>query len=151
MAPDLEQLEALLKLMREYRVSEVEHTNDGDSLRVTLEPEGGVVIPAGVPVQAPQAAIAAPAPAAPAEEAVAEGEVIKSPMVGTFYASSKPGTPPYVSVGSKVVQGQTLCIVEAMKLMNEIEAEMAGTIVEILVDNETPVQFGQPLFRITPA
>jgi acetyl-CoA carboxylase biotin carboxyl carrier protein len=147
MTPDLEQLESLLKLMREYRVSEIEQTTDGDSLRVALEPEGGVIIPAALPVHAQPA----PAAAAPAEAPVAEGEVIKSPMVGTFYASAKPGTPPFVSVGSKVTQGQTLCIVEAMKLMNQIEAEMAGTIAEILVENEAPVQFGQPLFRITPA
>jgi acetyl-CoA carboxylase biotin carboxyl carrier protein len=146
MTPDLEQLEALLKLMREYRVSEIEQTTDGDSLRVALEPEGGVMVPAALPAPVQPA----PAAVAPAEAPVAEGEVIKSPMVGTFYSSAKPGTPPFVSVGSKVTPGQTLCIVEAMKLMNQIEAEMAGTIAEILVENETPVQFGQPLFRITP-
>ena len=146
MALDLEQVESLLKLMREYRVSEVEHEADGSRLRLALEPEGGVIIPAGVPLQAvaPAAMMAAPA-AAP----VVEGELVKSPMVGTFYAAAKPGAPPYVSVGDTVSLGQTLCIVEAMKLMNEIEAEIGGTIAEIMVENESPVQFGQPLFRIT--
>jgi acetyl-CoA carboxylase biotin carboxyl carrier protein len=146
MALDLEQVESLLKLMREYRVSEVEHEADGSRLRVALEPEGGVVIPAGLPLQ--PAMMAAPQ-AAPAAEPVVEGKVVKSPMVGTFYAAAKPGTPPFVSVGDKVSQGQTLCIVEAMKLMNQIEAEFGGTLAEIMVENESPVQFGQPLFRIT--
>jgi len=142
MALDLEQIESLLKLMREYRVSEVEHEADGSRLRVALEPEGGVLIPAGVPLQAAAQAVAAVDP-------VVEGEVLKSPMVGTFYASTKPGAPPFVNVGDRVSKGQTLCIVEAMKLMNQIEAEFGGIIAEVMVENESPVQFGQPLFRIT--
>jgi acetyl-CoA carboxylase biotin carboxyl carrier protein len=141
---DLEQVESLLKLMREYRVSEYEHEEDGARLRLALQPEGGVLQSVGVPV-----ALAANAPQAPqAAPAAMAGEVIKSPMVGTFYAAAKPGSPPFVSVGDVISKGQVLCIVEAMKLMNQIEAEVTGTLVEILVENETPVQFGQPLFRI---
>jgi acetyl-CoA carboxylase biotin carboxyl carrier protein len=97
--------------------------------------------------------IAAPAPAAPApaEAAAAaqpEGHVVKSPMVGTFYRSASPGAKPFVEIGDEIGQGDTLCIVEAMKLMNEIEADAAGTIKAILVENGQPVEFGQPLFVI---
>ena len=145
---DLEKVESLLKLMREYRVSEYEHEADGQRLRLALEPEGGVMIPAPMGVPMPAAGVAPTPAAASSAEPVLEGEVVKSPMVGTFYLAPKPGAPPFVSVGDKVGAGQTLCIVEAMKLMNEIEAEFAGTILEILVENESPVQFGQPLFRM---
>ncbi|MBX3592647.1 MAG: acetyl-CoA carboxylase biotin carboxyl carrier protein, partial [Burkholderiaceae bacterium] len=102
---------------------------------------------------APVAAAAAPgapgsaAPAAPAPEAPA-GHLVKSPMVGTFYRSAQPGADPFVSVGSQVKEGDTLCIIEAMKLMNEIEADKSGTIKAVLVDNGSPVEFGQPLFAI---
>ena len=93
---------------------------------------------------APAAAVAAPvaAPAAPS------GHIVKSPMVGTFYRSAQPGSDPYVSVGSQVKEGDTLCIIEAMKLMNEIEADKSGTIKSVLADNGSPVEFGQPLFVI---
>jgi len=100
---------------------------------------------APVPAVAPAAPAAEAAPAAPAEP---EGTVVKSPMVGTFYSASAPGNPPYVQVGSSVKAGDTLCIIEAMKLLNEIEAESAGTIKKILVENGSPVEFGQPLFII---
>jgi len=144
---DLEKVESLLKLMREYRVAEYEQEEDGSRLRLALQPEGGVVQSVVAPV-----AVAASAPqAAPAAPAAMAGEVIKSPMVGTFYTASKPGAPPFVSVGDVISKGQVLCIVEAMKLMNQIEAEVTGTLVEILVENESPVQFGQPLFRIEPS
>ncbi len=88
------------------------------------------------------------APAAPAEK---KGHVITSPFVGTFYRNPSPDQPPYVEVGSSVRKGQTLCIIEAMKLMNEIESEVAGKVAEILVENAQPVEFGQALFRIEPA
>src|SRR5690606_18316463 len=92
---------------------------------------------------------AAPAPAAaPAAPAAPSGHVVKSPMVGTFYRAGQPGAEPFVSVGSQVKEGDTLCIIEAMKLMNEIEADGTGTIREILVENGSPVEFGQPLFVI---
>jgi acetyl-CoA carboxylase biotin carboxyl carrier protein len=98
-------------------------------------------VPAAAPPQAP-------APAAPAEK---PGHVVTSPFVGTFYRTPAPDQPPFVEVGSVIRKGQVLCIVEAMKLMNEIEAEEAGKIVEILVENGQPVEFGQPLFRIESA
>jgi acetyl-CoA carboxylase biotin carboxyl carrier protein len=105
------------------------------------------------PVAAPFAAIAAaPAPAAKAEAKPADkpGVVVSSPFVGTFYRAPSPDSPPFVEVGTKVKKGQTLCIVEAMKLMNEIESETDGTVAEIFVQNATPVEFGEPLFRIVP-
>jgi acetyl-CoA carboxylase biotin carboxyl carrier protein len=107
-------------------------------------------MPAAAPVL--HAAPAAPAPAAPrAEKPEKPGALVTSPFVGTFYRAPSPESPPYVDVGAKVKKGQVLCIVEAMKLMNEIEAEVEGTVAEILVANATPVEFGQPLFRIEPA
>jgi acetyl-CoA carboxylase biotin carboxyl carrier protein len=107
-------------------------------------------MPAAAPVL--HAAPAAPAPAAPrAEKPEKPGALVTSPFVGTFYRAPSPESPPYVEVGAKVKKGQVLCIVEAMKLMNEIEAEVEGTVAEILVANATPVEFGQPLFRIEPA
>jgi len=104
------------------------------------------------PVAAPAAAPAA-VPAASAEAAAADkpGVYVNSPFVGTFYRSPSPDSPTFVEVGAKVKKGQTLCIVEAMKLMNEIESEVDGTVAEILVQNATPVEFGEPLFRIEPA
>src|SRR5690606_23015919 len=97
---------------------------------------------------APAAAPAAPAAAAPAAPAAPTGHLVKSPMVGTFYRAGQPGAEPFVSVGSQVKEGDTLCIIEAMKLMNEIEADATGTIREVLVENGSPVEFGQPLFVI---
>jgi acetyl-CoA carboxylase biotin carboxyl carrier protein len=118
-------------------------------------PQGPSVV-ASAPAQqpstqasAPAAAAPAPAPAAPA--ATKPGHVVSSPFVGTFYRTPAPDQPPFVEVGSTVKKGQVLCIVEAMKLMNEIESEVGGKIAEILVENGTPVEFGQALFRIEPA
>jgi acetyl-CoA carboxylase biotin carboxyl carrier protein len=98
----------------------------------------------------PAAAHAAPAPKVEAKPADKPGTLITSPFVGTFYRAPSPDSPPFVEVGAKVKKGQTLCIVEAMKLMNEIESEVDGTVAEILVQNATPVEFGEALFRIVP-
>jgi acetyl-CoA carboxylase biotin carboxyl carrier protein len=107
--------------------------------------------PVSAPVPAPAAApVAAPAAKAEAKAADKPGTLVTSPFVGTFYRAPSPDSPPFVDVGTKVKKGQTLCIVEAMKLMNEIEAEVDGTVAEILVQNATPVEFGEPLFRIVP-
>ncbi len=111
------------------------------------------VLPISAAVPAPLASPPAPAAAAPKAEAKAAdkpGTLVTSPFVGTFYRAPSPDSPPFVDVGAKVKKGQTLCIVEAMKLMNEIEAEADGTVAEILVQNATPVEFGEPLFRIVP-
>jgi acetyl-CoA carboxylase biotin carboxyl carrier protein len=107
-----------------------------------------------MPPQAPPAAPAAappPQPQAPAPDAAPSGEAVRAPIVGTFYAAPSPEADPFVQVGSKVAVGDVLCIIEAMKLMNEIEAEVAGTIVEVLVANAEAVEYDQPLFRIEPA
>jgi len=107
-----------------------------------------------VVAQAPAASLAAGAPAgvpaAPAGPPKAQLVEIKSPMVGTFYSAPEPGAPPYVKVGSRVAVGQVVCIIEAMKIMNEIEAEVSGLVREVCVENAQPVEFGQPLFRVDP-
>jgi acetyl-CoA carboxylase biotin carboxyl carrier protein len=127
---------------------------------------GGVAPPAAVaapmvahaaPLAAPVAVVPAPAPAAAAPAAAKPdaksdkpGVIVNSPFVGTFYRAPSPDSPPFVDVGQKVKKGQTLCIVEAMKLMNEIECEVDGTVAEIFVQNATPVEFGEQLFRVVP-
>ena len=149
---DLQRIEELLELLGKHDVSEFSY-KDGDinmKLRVGAPP---------MTVAAPQMAMtaaAAPAAAAPASTAAAASEdahaedltLVESPMVGTFYRSPSPDAGAFVEVGTKVTAGQTLCIVEAMKLMNEIEAEVSGTIVAILAEDGKPVQFGQDLFKI---
>ncbi len=140
---DLERIEALLELLSAQKVAEFSYEDEAVSISVRL---GGV---AAAPAAAPQPA--APAPAAPpaAEPAEEPGVVaLSSPMPGTFYRASSPDAAPYVALGDAVKKGQVLCIVEAMKMMNEIESEVNGTVVAILVDNAKPVQFGQPLFKI---
>lgn len=143
---ELERIESLLKLMQEYGVAELGIEEDDNSVHLRLMEAGVAAAPAAIaaPVAAP---VAAPA-AAPAAQPAAAYTEVKSPMVGTFYTAPKPESPPFVKVGDRVSPGQTLCIVEAMKLMNEIEAEVSGTIREILIDNAQPVQFGQVLFHI---
>ncbi len=149
---DLERIESLLKLLKDEDIAEFEYSEgsdtDGWSVRVN---RGAVVTTVPVAAPAPAASTGA-APAAPppdASEAEEEGlNEVQSPMVGTFYRSPSPDAGPFVQVGDKVTRGQTLCIVEAMKLMNEIEADVDGTIAAVLVENAQPVQFGQALFKI---
>ena len=129
-------------LWSSVRVSRAGAGADGHAV-VVAAPGAG----AAAPPRAAVAAAAAPAPAPPPASNLVE---IKSPMVGTFYASPEPGAAPYVKVGSRVAQGQVVCIIEAMKIMNEIEAEVSGMIREVLVDSAHPVEFGQPLFRVDP-
>jgi acetyl-CoA carboxylase biotin carboxyl carrier protein len=148
---DLERIEALLKLLAAHDVTEFAWRDADKTIRLRLGPPPPPrthVVAAAHDAAVPPAR---PAEGAPAANAADEGlKTIDSPMVGTFYRSPKPGAPAFVDVGDKIAPGKTLCIVEAMKLMNEIEAEIGGTIVEILVDNGQPVQFGQPLFKIRP-
>ena len=141
---DLERIEALLELLSTQKIAEFSYEDEAMSISVRL---GGAAAPPA-PVAAPQPA--APQPAAPAEEPAEEPGVValSSPMPGTFYRASSPEAAPYVALGDTVKKGQVLCIVEAMKMMNEIESEVNGTVVAILVDNAKPVQFGQPLFKI---
>lgn len=151
---DLRKLKTLIDLVAESDIAELEVTEGESKVRIIKTPQQQnqpMMIHAqpAAPqyVQIPTAAAAAPAPAAPAPTEI-QGHVVKSPMVGTFYAASAPGNPPYVSVGSTVKIGDTLCIVEAMKLLNEIDAEVAGVVKQILVENGQPVEYGQPLFVI---
>ncbi|WP_437944382.1 acetyl-CoA carboxylase biotin carboxyl carrier protein [Sorangium sp. So ce281] len=162
---NLKQLRALVRILEKRNVSDFEFEDEHVRIRLTrggLIPQGAAphLAPAafqihGAPVAPPAAPpAAAPAPAAaaaaaPAEAASDEGiSYVTSPFVGTFYRSPSPDAPPFVDVGSAIRVGQALCIIEAMKLMNEIEADSPGTIVEILVDNGKPVEFGQRLFKV---
>nr|WP_314228277.1 acetyl-CoA carboxylase biotin carboxyl carrier protein [uncultured Kingella sp.] len=151
---DLRKLKKLIDLVEESGIAEIEVTEGEEKVRITRS----VAAPAMQTVYAPaapvQTAVAAPAPsAAPAatESAPAVRDLSnaqKSPMVGTFYRAASPSTPAFVEVGQTVKAGDTLCIIEAMKLMNEIEAEKSGVVKEILVENGQPVEFGEPLFII---
>jgi acetyl-CoA carboxylase biotin carboxyl carrier protein len=160
---DLGQLERLLSFMSEHGLEEFEYAH-GD-LRIRLkkavtqtggpliralpaasEAPGSAVLPP-VPLQAVAAPQAAPEPNQPAPAPVEE-HIIKSPIVGTFYAAPSPDAGPFVKVGDKVEAGQTVCIIEAMKLMNEIEADVSGEVVRILVENGQPVEYGEPLFAL---
>ncbi len=153
---DLERIESLLKLLVEHDVKEFHYRGADHSIRLRLGPEIVQQVAAPVQHQVQQAAqpqqAGAPAPAPQVSAPVADNlKNIESPMVGTFYRSSSPGAAAFVEVGDTVQKGKPLCIVEAMKLMNEIEAEVSGVIVEILCENGQAVQFGQPLFKIRPA
>ncbi len=151
---DLKELRALLKLVETSDIEELEIERQGQ--RVRIRRRGGnaiqVVAPApAVPPHAPPALQNAPAGAPPPAPARAENLVtIESPMVGTFYRAPAPGAEPYVKEGQVVEKGSVLCIIEAMKLMNEIEAEVKGRIVSVLVENAQPVEYGQPLFLVEP-
>lgn len=151
---DLRKLKTLIDLVSESNVSELEITEADGKVRIVKAGAQPVVVQtvAAAPVLAPAAPVAAAAPAAApaaAAEAPAEtGHVVKSPMVGTFYRASSPGAKAFAEVGDVVKAGQAVCIIEAMKIMNEIEADQDGTITKILVDNGQPVEYGQPLFVI---
>lgn len=147
--PDtLPHLSELIALMRENDVDRVDY--EDEQVKISVRFGGERVVAAPMVAPAPAAVAAAPAGGA-APESAGSGELIKSPMVGTFYRSPDPSSPPFVSPGDRVSKGQTLCIIEAMKLMNEIESEVDGVVAEVLVDNAQAVQFGQPLFRVEPA
>lgn len=158
---DLKEIQNLIKFVSNSGVAEVK-LETGDvkiTIRTTLEgnsPEITYVqqaIPAAAPVAAPAVAPAAAAPAAPAAAAedTSKFVTIKSPMIGTFYRKPSPDKAPFVEVGASIGKGDVLCVVEAMKLFNEIEAEVSGKIVKILVDDMSPVEFDQPLFLVDPS
>lgn len=153
---DLRKLKTLIDLVSESNVSELEITEAEGKVRIVKASAQAYAVPAPVapavavlPAEpAPAAAVAAaPAPAAPVVEAP-KGHILKSPMVGTFYRSPSPGADAFVQVGQVVKEGETLCIIEAMKLLNEIESDASGVIKAILLDNGEPVEFGEPLFII---
>lgn len=152
---DLRKLKKLIEMVEESGIAEIEITEGEEKVRITRANPTPISYAAPQPTQfyMPQAAAPAAAPAAssaPVVEAPAavEGETIKSPMVGTFYRSPSPGAKSFVEVGQQVNVGDPLCIIEAMKLLNEIEAERAGTIKAILIENGQPVEYGEPLFII---
>lgn len=148
---DLRKLKTLIDLVSDSNVSELEITEAEGKVRIVKG--GGAMMVQGVPMQmAPMQQMAAPAAApvaeAPAAAPVATGHMVKSPMVGTFYRSSAPGAKSFVEMGSVVKEGETLCIIEAMKILNEIEADKSGTVTKILCENGEAVEYGQPLFVI---
>lgn len=148
---DLRKLKTLIELVESSGIAELEISEGEERVRITRAVASAQqIIAAPAPQQAVVAAATpvADAPAAPAAPAAPEGHVVKSPMVGTFYRAASPGAKPFVDVGQSVNKGDTLCIVEAMKLLNEIEADQGGVIKAILVENGQPVEFGQPLFVI---
>jgi len=150
---DLRKLKTLIDLVSESNVSELEITEAEGQVRIvkgggaTGAPVVQTAVAAPVVAAAPVLA-AAPAAEAPAAAAAPAGHMVKSPMVGTFYRSSSPGAKPFVEVGDTIKQGETICIVEAMKILNEIEADKSGTVTQMLVDNGQAVEYGQPLFVI---
>ena len=147
---DLRKLKTLIDLVETSGIAELEIQEGEERVRITRAPLQGQQTVMFQP--APQPALTAPLAPAPIPEIAAapadEGHAVKSPMVGTFYRSASPGVGPFVEIGDTVAQGDTLCIIEAMKLMNEIEADASGVIRSILVENGQPVEFGQPLFVI---
>lgn len=152
---DLRKLKTLIDLVAESDIKELEVTEGDSKVRIaksSATPQNQVVMmqpqaayPETVHASAPVEVLTA---AAPVADVVPEDHIIKSPMVGTFYRSSAPGAPPFAEVGKEVREGETICIIEAMKLLNEIDAARAGVVRQILVENGQPVEFGQPLFVI---
>jgi len=153
---DIRKVKKLIELLEESGISELEINEGEESVRISRY--SSAPVPAQVSYAAVPAAPAAPAPApAPAEapaaadadeEKLPSGHIVTSPMVGTFYSAPSPGAKPFVNVGDTVAEGETVCIVEAMKILNQIEADASGTVKAILVDNAQPVEYGQPLMVI---
>jgi acetyl-CoA carboxylase biotin carboxyl carrier protein len=149
---DIRKVKKLIELLDESGIAEIEITEGEESVRISRYAAGTAMVAAPVAAPAPVASapapVAAPTAAAPAEVPEEDGYEVASPMVGTFYAASSPGAAPYVQVGDRVNEGDTLCIIEAMKMMNQIEAEVSGVIKSIRIQNGEPVEFGQVLFVI---
>jgi acetyl-CoA carboxylase biotin carboxyl carrier protein len=152
---DIRKVKKLIELLEESGISEIEISEGEESVRISRYPKPGTVTATAAP---PSAAAPPPAPAAPAAPVAAaatepaaprvHGQQVTAPMVGTFYSGPAPGAKPFVEIGAEVKPGDTLCVIEAMKMMNQIESEFAGRVVSILVENGSPVEFGQPLFVI---
>ena len=150
---DLRKLKTLIDLVAESDIAELEVTEGESKVRIVKSSAVGqgqmMMMPQqGVQQFAAPAPAAAPVAAAPVVAAEPTGHVVKSPMVGTFYRSSAPGAAAFIEVGANIKEGDTLCIIEAMKLLNEIDADVSGVVTKILVENGQPVEFGQPLFVI---
>lgn len=152
---DLRKLKTLIELVEASNIAELEISEGEERVRITRSVAAGQQMFAAAPqpqmmtaAAAPVVAVAAAAPAEAAKPAAVEGHIVKSPMVGTFYRSASPGAKAFVDVGQSVNSGDTLCIIEAMKLLNEIESDFTGVVKAILVENGQPVEYGQPLFVI---
>jgi acetyl-CoA carboxylase biotin carboxyl carrier protein len=148
---DLRKLKKLIDLVQESGIGEIEITEGEEKVRITRQPSTPPFVMAGMHPMSMGAAPATAGPsavAAPVAPPEPRGHELKSPMVGTFYRAPSPGAPAFVEVGQSVAKGQTLCVIEAMKLLNEIESDVSGTVKAILVDNGQPVEYGQPLFLI---
>ena len=148
---DIRKVKKLIELLEESGIAEIEITEGEESIRISRYTQNVPVAPVPVTVAAPVAAspvAAAAAPTAAPAEAEEDGFEVTAPMVGTFYASSSPGAAPYVQVGDRVTEGDTLCIIEAMKMMNQIEADVSGVVKSIRMQNGEPVEFGQTLIVI---
>ena len=156
---DMRKLKTLVDLVSESNISELEITEAEGKVRIVkagygvpttmmMQPAGQMMMQQAPQQHAPVGDAAVPAPAVEAAPAAPTGHVVKSPMVGTFYRSASPGSKPFAEVGAAIKEGDPICIVEAMKIMNEIEADMSGTVSKILVENGQAVEFGQPLFIV---
>jgi len=151
---DIRKIKKLIELLEESGIAEIEIKEGEEAVRISRMPAGGALAQALTPVMpAAVAALPAPVPAAPAVESAApkpkpNEHVITAPMVGTFYASPSPGAKAFVEIGDEIKVGQVLCIIEAMKMMNQIEADRSGRIASIMARNGDPVEFGQPLFVV---
>lgn len=151
---NIKEIKELLELMAEHNVGEIEIEKDNAKIKLRKMPSGGVMVQSTPQMMAPMQPVLptpaqASAPAAAAQAVDEEGvTIVRSPMVGTFYASPAPDQPAYVSVGKVVKDGDVLCIIEAMKLMNEIKSELSGTVIEILVQNGQTVEYDQPILKI---
>lgn len=145
---DLRKLKKLIDLVQESGIAELEITEGEEKVRIAKSGQVTVAPAAAAPAAAPPSPGAPVTAGEPAAATAEQGHTMKAPMVGTFYRASAPDAQPFVEVGRSIKEGQTICIVEAMKLMNEIEADASGTVVAILVENGQPVEYGQPLFVI---
>ncbi|MGH8726931.1 MAG: acetyl-CoA carboxylase biotin carboxyl carrier protein [Burkholderiales bacterium] len=147
---DLRKLKKLIDLVQESGIGEIEITEGDEKVRISRSGMVSQTVASAAPVSAPAEAApqAAPRPAGNEAPELPEGHVLKSPMVGTFYRSAAPGGPPFIEVGQTIAEGDIVCIIEAMKLLNEIEADKGGVIKAILVENGQPVEYGEPLFII---
>jgi acetyl-CoA carboxylase biotin carboxyl carrier protein len=148
---DIRKVKKLIELLEESDVAEIEIHEGEESVRISRNSSAVPAVyaaPAAAPIAAPAGPAAAETPAAPATPPEPEGHIIRSPMVGTFYRASSPGAKPFIETGQSVGTGDTLCIIEAMKILNQIESDTAGKVVEILVENGQPVEYNQPLFVI---
>jgi acetyl-CoA carboxylase biotin carboxyl carrier protein len=149
---DIRKVKKLIELLEESGIAEIEIKEGEESVRISRMPTGGMITHMAPAMMQAPAPVAAPAPAAlaapvPAARRASE-HVVAAPMVGTFYGSASPGAKPFVEIGTEVKEGQVLCIIEAMKMMNQIESDKAGKVTAIMATNGDPVEFGQPLFVI---